>query len=154
MLNIRAKSVKNSAPDKKYTLLHKSLDQRILNSLLYKNFGRTKLQADKMPNGARPTDLIFSSSKHYVWCKRIWSIKFSSPTDFKGHITSSNLWYKENDVCFFFRFDIISDCWNEAFDLRPTFEELAARIKKIKNSDEVISFFQYPSKRSKIVSRK
>ena len=37
----------------------------------------------------------------------------------------------------YFRFDLISDCWQEAYDLRPSFEDLKIRIKKLKDGDEV-----------------
>ena len=38
------------------------------------------------------------------------------------------------------RFEIILDCWEEAYDLRPTFENLMLRIKRLKDGDEVKRF--------------
>ena len=38
-----------------------------------------------------------------------------------------------------FRFDIITDCWEEVPDLRPPFEHLKVRIKKLKDGDEVFN---------------
>ena len=42
-----------------------------------------------------------------------------------------------NEMFHYFRFDLISDCWEEAYDLRPSFEDLKIRIKKLKDGDEV-----------------